>query len=273
MKQLNEKKTRHFAFLRSGGALLAVLMMAGLPALAQDANVQIIHNSPDPAAAVVDIYLGSDLAVPDFGFRQATGIIPLPANTDLMVGVAPGNSMSSADVIAWFPVNLPAGDYVVIAAGMISGGLPANPEGKDTAFNLYVNSLQTADSGAGVSLLAFHGAPDAPTVDINAVGVGNLVGSLGFGDFAGYLSVPAANYTLEITPAGAPATVVARFAANLEGLSGGAAVVFASGFLGAKLDAFGLYAALPSGDVVPLQPVAVANEEVSLGRLKATYMN
>jgi hypothetical protein len=270
MNFTNAVISSRFAAPRMAAALAAVLLFA-LPALAQDANVQIIHNSPDPAAASVDIYLGDTLAVPGLGFRQATGITPLPADTDLMVGVAPGGSSSSADVIAWFPVNLPVGDYVVMAAGVLDPMLPGNPDGLDTAFNLYVEALETSAAGGNVGLLAFHGAPDAPAVDVNAVGVGTLFGDLAFGEFQGYLPVPPATYTLEITPAGLPNSVVARFAAPLDGLGGGAAVVFASGFLGAKLDGFGLFAALADGTVLPLESVAVASEATSLGAVKAAY--
>ncbi|MEL7062300.1 MAG: DUF4397 domain-containing protein, partial [Bacteroidota bacterium] len=35
-------------------------------------NVQVIHNSPDPLADSVDIYLDGVLAVSDLKFREAT---------------------------------------------------------------------------------------------------------------------------------------------------------------------------------------------------------
>ena len=77
--------------------------------------------------------------------------------------------------------------------------------------------------------------------------------------------MPEGNYTLDLTPAGDPDTVVASYIANLDGLGGAAAVVFASGFLTATstLDSFGLYAALPSGDVVMLPPSSVPSEATS----------
>ena len=80
-----------------------------------------------------------------------------------------------------------------------------------------------------------------------------------YGDMTPYFSVPAGTYTLDITPASDNSTVVASFTADLSGLGGGAAVVFASGFL-APMDnqsgeAFGLFAALPNGTVFPLSAV------------------
>ena len=75
-------------------------------------------------------------------------------------------------------------------------------------------------------------------------------------DYTGYISVPPASYTLDVTPEGDPNTIVASFTADLSGLGGGAAVVFASGFLDTTIanqngEAFGLFAALADGTVVP----------------------
>jgi hypothetical protein len=85
---------------------------------------------------------------------------------------------------------------------------------------------------------------------------------LGYGEFSGYRPLRAKSYVLDVTPAGDPETVVASFQADLSGLRGGAAVVFASGFLNPAANqngaAFGLFAALPTGDVVALPAVGGA---------------
>ncbi len=242
--------------------MVGVMALFGASAsFAQDATIQIIHNSPDPAAATVDIYVnaGSDPAVPDLAFRAATGLITLPSNTDLVVGIAPGNSSGPGDVLANWTFNLPPGSMtVVMASGLL---------GDD--FDLFTNALETGGDSGEVGILAFHGAPDAPAVDVGAVGVGILVPNLEYQTFQGYLYVPAADYTLTVAPTGGDP--IAAFTAPLSGLGGTAAVVFASGFLGME-PAFGLFAALPDGVVVPLTPDgSVATEEASLGTVKALY--
>jgi hypothetical protein len=262
--------------MRKVNAIIAGLavMLIGGAAVAQTADVQIIHNSPDPAAASVDVYLDGALAVPGLAYRAATPVVALPAGSEIVVGIAPGGSAGPEDIIAEFPFTLtPGAAYVVMAAGVLDGGLPSNPEGRDTSFDLFAEALVTGAAAGEVNLLAFHGAPDAPTVDVRAVGVGTLIGALPFGEFAGYLPVPAADYTLQVTPAGDPGTVVASFSAPLTGLGGGAAVVFASGFLsGFKAgNDFGLFAALPSGEVLPLSPTTVSSEDLSWGSVKAVY--
>jgi len=64
--------------------------------------------------------------------------------------------------------------------------------------------------------------------------------------------------------------VVASFEAPLSGLDGGAAVVFASGFLTERLASFGLFAALADGTVIELSET-VANESASWSDMKAMY--
>lgn len=256
-------------------ALALIVVMAGAgPVLAQTAQVQVIHNSPDPAATTVDVYLGDTLALPDFAFRAATPVLDLPAGVEIVIGIAPGNSGSVDDVIASFPVTLTPGEgYVVMAAGTISPGLPTNPDGRDVGFSLFVSpGLRSAGTGGNVDLLAFHGAPDAPAVDVRSPVAGVLFGDLAFGEFsADYLSVPPASYTLNVAPAGS-STVVASFVANLGGLGGGAAVVFASGYLsGAAGAPFGLFAALPSGVVIELPAQPVSSENASWGGMKSSW--
>jgi hypothetical protein len=247
--------------------MLTILLAAALatfgstPVLAQDATIQIIHNSPDPAAATVDIYVngGMDPAVPDLPFRGATGLVTLPADTDLVVGIAPGNSSGPEDILATWTFNLPAGSQtVVMASGLL---------GDD--FDLFVNSLETSAPAGEFGVLAFHGAPDAPSVDVGAAGVGTLITDLAYQTFQGYLFVPAADYILTIAPTGGQP--IAGFVAPLEMLGGNTAVVFASGYLNME-PTFGLYAALNDGTVVPLTADdSVATEVSTLDGLKAIY--
>lgn len=107
-------------------------------------------------------------------------------------------------------------------------------------------------------VLVYHGATDAPAVDVVEVSAGLLVDSITYGDFSDdYLELPTADYTLQVqSQTGA---VVASYSAPLSTLSldGQAAVVLASGFLDSTMNndgpAFGLWVALPAGgELVPL---------------------
>ena len=82
-----------------------------------------------------------------------------------------------------------------------------------------------------VEFFVLHGATDAPAVDVIARDVATLVDNAAYTDITGYIPVPAASYILDVTPAEDNETIVASFTADLSGLGGGSAAVFASGFL------------------------------------------
>ena len=229
-----------FAALPSG-------VVVALP-LTPTARVQVIHNSPDPT---VDVYAGNTLLIDDFEFRSATPFVELPADRDFTIGIAPAGSTSANDAIFTQNVNLPAGDTLAVMAQGIVGN-PTRP------FTLVIDpaARQTAPDGS-VSLSVLHGSPDAPAVDVFERLAGPLVNNLAYGTFTGYLTIPAQDgYFLDIKPAGVN-QIVATYRADLGGLSGQAIRVFASGFLSQSPD-FGLFAALPDGQVIelPLSPVA-----------------
>ncbi|MEE4178618.1 MAG: T9SS type A sorting domain-containing protein, partial [Bacteroides sp.] len=118
--------------------------------------------------------------------------------------------------------------------------------------------------------LAFHGSTDAPTVSVweTGVGAGQIISDFTYGDFAGYLELPTADYVLEVRTADGETTVVAYSAplATL-GLEGAALTVVASGFLNpannSDGDAFGLFVALASGGDLIALPVYVETFEVT----------
>ena len=216
--------------------LLATIFCTSL-LLAQTAQVQIIHNSPYPT---VDIYVDGSVALTGVEYRACTGLVDLPINTT--VGIAP----TGGDVIAEFPFELATdGSYVVTASGIVGDEV--------TPFNLLASTLdQAAQDDDSFALKVLHGVTDAPAVDIYANG-SLLVDSLAYGDYAGYVQVPAADYTIDVTAHGS-SVAVASFSAPLAGLGGGAGVVYASGFLApTETDsAFTLILATPSGYTVEL---------------------
>jgi hypothetical protein len=239
-----------------------------LRAIGKVANVQVIHNAADPAAAVVDIYLDGKEIVPDFAFREATPFVELPAGREIVIGVAPGNSAGPEDIIAEFPVTLEVNEkYVVMANGVLDPEkFVENPEKADISFQLFPRgNVKTSGWSWVVNILAFHGATDAPTVDIFAQRRWwnrRLVDNLSYGSYSHYNWLLPKKYTLGVTPGGDNSTVVAAYEADLSGLGGGAAVVFASGFLNPAANqngpAFGLFVALPDGNVIALRPAGAS---------------
>ncbi len=203
----------------------------------QPSQVQIIHNSPYP---VVDVYVDGEVALNSVPYRAVTGMIDLPASTT--VGIAP----AGGSVIAEFPFELEQnGTYVVTASGIVGD--------ESTPFDLVPSSLElTAVDDQSFALKVYHGATDAPPVDIYANG-SLLVENIAYGNYAGYLQVPEGDYTIDVTAHGSLASV-ASFYAPLTGQGGGSGIVYASGFLSPteQDSAFTLILATPSGYSVEL---------------------
>jgi hypothetical protein len=250
--------------------LLLTIIFTGMNlSFAQTARLQVIHNAADPGAVAVDIYLNGTLLLDNFGFREATPYIDAPAGTPINIGVAGPNSTSAADTIKNFNVTLTANEtYVAIANGVLSpGSFASNPDGRSTAFTLFIKAMARENgTGSNVDFFVLHGSTDAPTVDVLARRVATLVDGAAYGDITDYISVPAASYILDVTPGNDNSTIVASFEADLSGLSGGAAVVFASGFLSPSQnqdgEAFGIFAALPNGTVVEFPSVQLSRLQV-----------
>ena len=232
------------------------------------ARANIIHNSPYAAASVVDVYVNDALAVDDFAFQSATGFIDLPAGTtegtatDVKIDITAADAADNSAPVFTATVNLLFGEtYIVTAAGDPAGGIPA--------FNLFINAMaqEAAGDEMNTDVLVFHGAPDAPTVDVTAGGSPRpLVDGFSFGEYQGYLALPTADYVLNVTLDENNDGVVASFLAPLETLEldGAAAVVQASGFLAPATEddpSFGLIAVV--GElVVPLDANTLARAQV-----------
>ena len=212
------------------------------------ASVQVIHNSASPT---VDIYIDGALTVEGFEYRSATPVISLP--TSFTVGIA---ATGSSEILAEFPFELMEnGSYVVVATGLL--------ENETTPFALAASETTFGADADNVGLNVYHGSTDAPAVDIYANDA-VLLSDFSYGSFSGYVSVPAAEYTLSVAPTGS--SVIAEFSAPLSGLGGGSATVFASGFLtpGDSEPGFGLFAALTDGTVLELSPVVLPYYNVDL---------
>jgi hypothetical protein len=208
------------------------------------ANVQIIHNSADPAAAIVDIYVNGDkTGLDDVAFRTATSYLPLPTNTDINVSINASTSIDVNDgVIKTFELGmLEPGNYVVIANGVAdaSGFVNPNPE-RDIELALFPSAgKQQSDNPSEVELKVFHGVTDAPPVDIyiknlnagetytNNPQIGNLI----YGEATEYIALPGSTYAIKVTVSGEPEIVVGEYLAPVSTAAGFASVVLASGFL------------------------------------------
>ncbi|WP_299519260.1 DUF4397 domain-containing protein [uncultured Flavobacterium sp.] len=253
--------------LASGGDLIPLPLVE-----TPTARLQAIHNSPDLAAALVDVYVNDELLLNDFAFRTATPFIDVPAGVDLSIDIAPSTSTSSAESLYNLTANLTEGEtYILVANGIVSPtGYSVGP---NFAINVYAQGREAASSPANTDVLVNHGSPDAPTVDVveTSLPAGTIVDNISFPEFQGYLELPNLDFTLDVRDATGTLTV-ASYQAPLQtlGLNGAAITVLASGFLDPSVNsngpAFGLWVALASGgDLIPLPqiPLSVNNFDLN----------
>jgi hypothetical protein len=265
-----------YVALASGGDLVA-LPVYETPSTAR---VQVIHNSADAAAEMVDVWLNDALLLDDFTFRTASPFVDAPAGEEFTISIKGPDSMNANDPIWSQDYTLAADEtYILVANGIVS------PSGYDPVqpFDIYVMAMgrEEASNMDNTDVVVFHGSTDAPTVDVveTGVGAGTIVDDLSYGDFAGYLELGTMDYELTIKDETGSSTV-AIYQAPLStlGLDGAAITVVASGFLNpgdnSNGEAFGLWVALASGgDLVELPSVTAGVTDLIVKDDVAAYPN
>lgn len=257
-------KTLRHIFLGVMMILLSANIVLG------NARVQVIHNSADAAAEMVDVWLDNTLLLDNFEFRTASPFVDAPAGVEFTIAIKGPDSQDPIDPIWSQNYTLEDGKtYVLVANGIVS------PSGYDpaTPFDIYVYDMgrEEACMTGNTDVLVFHGSTDAPTVDVveTGIGAGTIVDNIMYGDFQGYLELPADDYVLDVRDESGQNTV-AQYAAPLEtlGLQDAALVTVASGFLNPDNNsggpAFGLWVALPSGGNLVELPVVTAVDEYTI---------
>ena len=258
-----KKNTLLFMFL----GVIFLLITGNISA--QTARLQIIHNSADAAAAVVDVWVNETKLLDNFAFRTATPFIDAPAGVLLNIGIAPPNSTSWTQSFSIKQVVLTEDvTYIAVAIGITStSGYSPSPT---FDVKVYPIGRETASQPGNTDVLVVHGATDAPTVDVyetsgDAV---QIINNLTYSNVAGCLELPTADYVLEVRDE-TGITTVAAYQAPLEtlGLEGAAITVVASGFLNPANNsdgpAFGLFVAIASGGELIALPVYEPESETA----------
>jgi hypothetical protein len=263
--------------MNSNGAPFGLFASTGIagPLLelpSPEARIEIIHNSSDAAAAVVDVFVNGAEAVPDFAYRTTTGFITLPAGMPLSIEVAPdGAGLAGALPAIDIPFLSSGKTYIAVANGIVSA-TGYTPSSMDAPFGLdiYADAReQAANQGMNeTDVLVYHGSTDAPVVDVaeTGVGAGTIVDDIAYGGFQGYLELGTVNYELTIQDE-TGAVDVATFDAPLQSLmlDDAAITVLASGFLDPSMNSngagFGLWVSLGTGgNLIPLSNVTGVEE-------------
>ena len=177
-------------------------------------GVRAAHLSPD--APNVDIYVDGDQVLADVPYGAISPYLEVPPGSYRIEITAAGDREA---VVFDQEVAVEDGFYTLAAIGELEA---------DT-----FDVLVLTDAGSAL-VRVVHASPDAPAVDVSTAG-DTLLGNLEFGQASNYLAVAAGDYTLDISPAGDPESVVASVDVSLA--AGTAYSAFAAGYLEPPEDA------------------------------------
>ncbi|MFN3402703.1 MAG: T9SS type A sorting domain-containing protein [Cytophagaceae bacterium] len=270
------KKT--FTFFKRIIFISALYSFSFTDGFAQNARLQIIHSSADPAYATVDIYIDGNKIADDLPFRGATPYADVTTGTPVTVGLAPGNSTGAGDIVKSFTHTFVASTRNVAMIGGVSGsGYAANPDGRDIQLNFHNNfaAKEMANDPATVEVDFLHGSTDLPIVKVMVDnGGGTIANNVGFGHNGGYKVVQPQAYTFTVTDYSGT-TTIETYNADLSELAGKGIVIFASGFRNPASNnngtAMDVYYALPNGSTGPLNDLIIAStkKDLAFTELKA----
>ena len=186
----------------------------------------------------------------------------VPSGVEIEIAIAGPGSMSASEALATFNYSLESGaKYIIVANGIVSAEGYSPAIGFD--LHVYPMAREMAMTEGNTDVLVFHGATDAPIVDVYeaAIAEATIVDDMDYAEFRGYLELPTADYMLQVMDESGT-NIVASYDAPLASLEleGQALVVLASGFLNpaenSDGEAFGLFVALSDGGSLVQLPLS-----------------
>ncbi len=160
-----------------------------------EAAVRIAHFAPD--APAVDVLLDGEQILSELNYGEITPYLEVAPGSYQVTITAAGDP---GTVVFDDAVTIEPAFQTIAAIGELGAGT-FRPE-------------ILIDAGSALVRL-FHASPDAPAVDVLADGE-PLFQNIAFEESTNYLAVPAGSYSLAVTPAGDPETVVVEVDVDLE---------------------------------------------------------
>lgn len=193
--------------------LLAVgaLVLTVTPSFAQSStkgSIRLFNASPD--APAMDIYFNQIKAISNLGFKAISEYKDIPNGTyNVKAFAAPSNGTGTPLFeVPSFVVNN-GSISTIVAVGLVGNksltALPLSDE----------NTVTTADRGKA-KVRFIHGSPDAPAVNVTAVGIGDVFNNISFKSVGNYVVAPAGPLALTVKATAEPSKAVLNQTFNLE---------------------------------------------------------
>ncbi len=193
------------------------------------ARIQLIHNTADDTASMVDIYVDGLKSFDNVPYKSASPFVDAYAEQPTTISVAPSTSSSVADTFFSMTTTLDSTKtYVAVLNGIrsTSGYKPA------PAMTIHFNNAarEFGTSGTSTDILFMNGITDVSNnVDIKE-GTSNMFSNIAYGSFGNYVQITTTNTTLELNKAGG--STIGKYTANFLSLSmqGQAVTLLSTGF-------------------------------------------
>lgn len=173
-------------------------MMIQLPLLELNlfAGFQLIHNSADPQANNLDVYINQELFAENLSFRHASPMINVQAAQEVVLGLAQPGSSSSEDCFFRDTISFLSGDLVT---GLLIGNM--SDVGFDPVVPMELQYISRTPDPGQVSLLFAHGSPDFGVVDLLQFfpEPENWVNDIGYAQSSSQWFAGAQEYQVELT--------------------------------------------------------------------------
>jgi hypothetical protein len=256
------------------------MSLLALPAMAQKARVQFIHNSGDIDARTLDILIGDSLYVNDISFRTATQFLDVP-DGNVRIRLRNAGTAFRDTIEADINLTLTSGNtYVCIINGILKINLSKydNPDPANRNIQISVfavpNAREKANDAAKVEFFVNNGNTDGPLSGLDFFTVGSttpFVDNLGYSQStAGYIAVDPAKYTYDVKQGDDDTKLIGSYEGDFTAAAGKSAVVLASGFVDPRKNEgsqkLGLIAVFADGTVQVFRTIEI----LPIGKWKFT---
>lgn len=231
----------------------AILLTSSILTFGQTAKMQFLHNGPDPANQLVNIFINGQLVRDSLAFRTSTAFISQPADTTWRIHITGPEALDTTAAwtsFDWTPVT--NGKYIAVIHGVPQPNQYPNQE--LISLRVLTGALEQGSSPSGTDFLFFQGCADCGNLSMIETQLIQLPAfqDVAYGGFGSYLSLFAADFSVDVSKTinnELLGSFTLPFASNAWG--GKSVSLIASGYLNQSTNnngpAFGLFASLSTG--------------------------
>lgn len=164
------------------------------------ATVQLIHASPDPVLASVDVYLNGELLLRDFRFQEATPFLEINPDRRNSVVITRNGDRPENGIAASLTVMRGEQYFAVVKGVLDPGSFAPNPSGISTEIQVSLiaaNKQEFIDED--VSIIRFiNASPDAPQIELQLNNSDFRTRAVAFGGSSNLFRIEAAEQTFNL---------------------------------------------------------------------------